>query len=367
MHGNVVSEYCSRKWRKALRPQPWILCGNGGIPVPRPRENREAAEALSIGPHGLLSTQSTGRPTPEPPCEMRTCFLRDGDRSTLSNSFRRLNLKTLVFLRPEGDHYRTRLTHTLEVARLARTIARALELNEDLTEAISLGHDLGHTPFGHAGERALNAIYTGVGFRHYEQSLRVVDRIERDGRGLNLCNETRMGILHHTHGAPDDTPEAVAVRLCDRIAYVNHDLDDSIRAGILTDADVPELIRKNCGERNSERINSILTDLIENSAGGVLKMSDRMQKTIDFFHAFMYSDVYTNPRAKSEESKVEGILSRLYDYYTAHPAALPEDFRGIIEHEGTERAATDYISGMTDGYAMEKYGELFIPFAWTGK
>ena len=176
-----------------------------------------------------------------------------------------------------------------------------------------------------------------------------------------------MGILHHTHGAPDDTPEAVAVRLCDRIAYVNHDLDDSIRAGILTDADVPELIRKNCGERNSERINSMLTDLIENSADGVLKMSDKMQKTFDFFHAFMYSDVYTNPCAKSEESKVEGILSRLYDYYTAHPDALPEDFRGIIEREGTERAATDYISGMTDGYAMEKYGELFIPFAWTVK
>ena len=160
MHGNVVSEYCSRKWRKALRPQPWILCGNGGIPVPCPREKREAAEALLIGPHGLLSTQSTGRPTPEPPCEMRTCFQRDVDRITHSKSFRRLKHKTQVFLRPEGDHYRTRLTHTLEVARLARTIARALELNEDLTEAISLGHDLGHTPFGHAGERALNAIYT---------------------------------------------------------------------------------------------------------------------------------------------------------------------------------------------------------------
>ena len=166
--------------------------------MPCPREKREAAEALFIGPHGLLSTQSTGRPTPEPPCEMRTCFQRDVDRITHSKSFRRLKHKTQVFLRPEGDHYRTRLTHTLEVARLARTIARALELNEDLTEAISLGHDLGHTPFGHAGERALNAIYTGVGFRHYEQSLRVVDRIERDGRGLNLCNETRIGILNHT-------------------------------------------------------------------------------------------------------------------------------------------------------------------------
>ena len=306
-----------------------------------PREERERAEHYIIGPYGLLSENSRGRLTPEDECCIRTCFQRDIDRITHSKSFRRLKHKTQVFLQPEGDHYRTRLTHTLEVSRLARTVARALALNEDLAEAIALGHDLGHTPFGHAGERALAKIYPG-GFKHYEQSLRVVDILERDGRGLT-------------------------VRLCDRIAYVNHDLDDSIRAGILTDADVPELIRKNCGERNSERINSILTDLIENSAGGVLKMSDRMQKTFDFFHAFMYSDVYTNPRAKSEESKVEGILSRLYDYYTAHPDALPEDFRGIIEHEGTERAATDYISGMTDGYAMEKYGELFIPFAWTVK
>ena len=248
MHGNVVSEYCSRKWRKALRPQPWILCGNGGIPVPCPREKREAAEALLIGPHGLLSTQSTGRPTPEPPCEMRTCFQRDVDRITHSKSFRRLKHKTQVFLRPEGDHYRTRLTHTLEVARLARTIARALELNEDLTEAISLGHDLGHTPFGHAGERALNAIYTGVGFRHYEQSLRVVDRIERDGRGLNLCNETRIGILNHTTGQPRGTLEADVVRLADRVAYINHDLDDAMRGGIVQPEDVPAIVRERVGE-----------------------------------------------------------------------------------------------------------------------
>ena len=327
------------------------------------RESTEQWEDQFLSPYAAHSRDSRGREVEETPCDIRPVYQRDRDRILHCKAFRRLKHKTQVFLTPQGDHYRTRLTHTLEVAQTARTIARALRLNEDLTEAIALGHDLGHTPFGHAGERALAKIYPG-GFKHYEQSLRVVDILERDGRGLNLCYETRMGILHHTHGAPDDTPEAVAVRLCDRIAYVNH---DSIRAGILTDADVPELIRKNCGERNSERINSILTDLIENSAGGVLKMSDRMQKTFDFFHAFMYSDVYTNPRAKSEESKVEGILSRLYDYYTAHPDALPEDFRGIIEHEGTERAATDYISGMTDGYAMEKYGELFIPFAWTVK
>lgn len=334
--------------------------------MPFPRLEREQAEHFFIGPYGILSENSRGRAMEEEECMIRTCFQRDIDRVTHSKSFRRLKHKTQVFLRPEGDHYRTRLTHTLEVSRLARTVARALQLNEDLAEAISLGHDLGHTPFGHAGERALNSIYPG-GFKHYEQSLRVVDILERDGRGLNLCYETRMGILHHTHGAPDDTREAVAVRLCDRIAYINHDLDDSIRAGILTEEDVPMEIRRGCGERNSERINSILTDLIVNSGGGELKMSPEMQELFETFHAFMYSDVYTNPRAKSEEGKVEGILGRLYEYYTANPNTLPEDMRTVVEQEGRERAACDYISGMTDGYAMEKYGELFIPFAWTVK
>ena len=245
-------------------------------------------------------------------------------------------------------------------------MARALRLNEDLAEAIGLGHDLGHTPFGHAGERALNKIYEG-GFKHYEQSLRVVDLLERDGRGLNLCYETRMGILNHTHGAPDDTREATTVRLCDRIAYINHDLDDAIRAGLLTSEQVPERIRLTCGERNSERINTFLQDLIANSREGELKMSPEIRDTFLFFHSFMYSDVYTNPVAKSEESKVEGILSRLYEYYIAHPEALPADYLPIVEREGRGRAACDYISGMTDGYAMEKYGELFIPFAWSVK
>ena len=332
-----------------------------------PRLEREQAEHTFIGPYGISSETSRGRAQAEEECRIRTCFQRDIDRITHSKSFRRLKHKTQVFLQPEGDHYRTRLTHTLEVSRLSRTVARALRLNEDLAEAIALGHDLGHTPFGHAGERALNRIYPG-GFKHYEQSLRVVDILEREGRGLNLCYETRMGILHHTHGAPDDTLEATAVRLCDRIAYINHDLDDSIRAGILTEEDVPEKIRLGCGTKNSERINSILSDLIVNSSGGdALKMSPEMQELFDFFHRFMYSDVYTNPRAKSEESKVDGILCRLYDYYVTAPEKLPKDFSAVIEREGRERAACDYISGMTDGYAMEKYGELFIPFAWTVK
>ena len=330
------------------------------------RERIEEGERQFLGPNATLSEHSLGREREETPDDLRTCFQRDIDRITHSKSFRRLKHKTQVFLQPEGDHYRTRLTHTLEVSRLARTVARALNLNEDLAEAAALGHDLGHTPFGHAGERALNRIYPG-GFKHYEQSLRVVDILERDGRGLNLCYETRMGILHHTHGQPDDTPEATAVRLCDRIAYINHDLDDSIRAGIIQADKVPEIIRLGCGERNSERINSLLTDLIRNSGEGQLRMSPEMQATFDFFHSYMYSDVYTNPLAKGEESKVDGILARLYEYYVKHPEKLPEDFAGVIEGEGVERAACDYISGMTDGYAMEKYGELFIPFAWTVK
>lgn len=331
-----------------------------------PREERERLEHYIVGAYGVLADSSRGRLKDEEECSIRTCFQRDIDRITHSKSFRRLKHKTQVFLQPEGDHYRTRLTHTLEVSRLARTVARALSLNEDLTEAIALGHDLGHTPFGHAGERALNEIYPG-GFKHYEQSLRVVDVLERDGRGLNLCYETRMGILNHTVGAPDDTLEATAVRLCDRIAYVNHDLDDSIRAGILTEEDVPARVRENCGDKNSRRINAFISDLIANSGGGKLKMSDEMQETFNIFHAFMFSDVYTNPVAKSEENKVKGILGGLYTYYTSHPDALPDDFRGVIEHDGIERAACDYISGMTDGYAMEKYGEIFIPFAWTVK
>lgn len=334
--------------------------------MPNPRQRRELAERLLISKYGVLSENSKGRPTDEAEDEVRTCFQRDIDRITHSKSFRRLKHKTQVFLQPEGDHYRTRLTHTLEVSRIARTIVRALELNEDLAEAIALGHDLGHTPFGHAGERALANIYSG-GFKHYEQSLRVVDRLERDGRGLNLCYETRMGILNHTHGAPDDTLEATCVRLADRVAYINHDLDDAIRAGILKPEQVPMIVRTRCGDRNSVRINSIITDIIANSTDGEIKMSESMQEAVDTFHSFMYSDVYTNPIAKSEESKVEGILGGIFEYYTKHPWHLPNDLQDIVAREGIDRAVCDYVSGMTDGYAMEKYGEIFIPAAWTVK
>lgn len=331
-----------------------------------PREKRQLLERNMIGPYGVLSENTKGRLVPEEPCPIRTDFQRDVDRITHSKSFRRLKHKTQVFLRPEGDHYRTRLTHTLEVTRLARTLARALDLNEDLAEAIGLGHDLGHTPFGHAGERALRELHPG-GFHHYEQSLRVVDRIEKDGRGLNLCYETRMGILNHTYGAEDDTREATVVRLADRIAYINHDLDDAIRAGILTIADVPEQIRARVGDRNSQRINSFITDLTENSRNGDIRMSDEMAKVFDQFHNFMYDAVYYNPVAKGEESKVKGILGGIYEYYVNHPDKLPDDYKSIAETDGLERAVCDYVAGMTDGYAMEVYGDLFIPMSWTVK
>ena len=329
-----------------------------------PRERRERAEELLVCSRGVRARESAGRPRPEPECEVRTCFQRDIDRIIHCKSFRRLKHKTQVFLQPEGDHYRTRLTHTLEVARVARTISRALMLNEDLTEAIALGHDLGHTPFGHAGERALNDIFPG-GFRHYEQSLRVVDRLEKDGRGLNLCRETRTGILNHTTGTPRGSLEADVVRLSDRIAYINHDLDDAERAGILAPGDEPAIIRERLGERNSERINSIVNDVIETSAElDVILMSPDITDAVQVFTDFMYSEVYKNPVAKGEESKVGNILLSIWEYYVNHPERLPEDYRAIADEEGIDRAATDYVSGMTDKYVMDVYSELFIPKSW---
>ena len=332
--------------------------------MPCPREKREAAEALLIGPHGLLSTQSTGRPTPEPPCEMRTCFQRDVDRITHSKSFRRLKHKTQVFLRPEGDHYRTRLTHTLEVARLARTIARALELNEDLTEAISLGHDLGHTPFGHAGEKALSSMLDKP-FRHNEQSLRVVDKLERDGAGLNLTYEVRMGILGHTGDFIPETLEGQIVRTSDRIAYINHDIDDAMRAGILTEADIPAQIAEILGHSHSQRINTLVENMIENTMlTGTLGMQPDVAQAMDQLRTFMFARVYTNPVAKGEESKAKDMLCRLFEYYMKNPERLPPDFLPQLDFDGMERIVCDYIAGMTDRYAVYKYSELFIPATW---
>lgn len=330
--------------------------------MPCTREIREEQERRIIGPWGTLSAASCGRAVLESEDEIRTCFQRDVDRVTHSKAFRRLRHKTQVFLHPEGDHYRTRLTHTLEVARVARTIARALRLNEDLTEAIALGHDLGHTPFGHAGERALRDL-TGS-FNHYEQSLRVVDKLEKEGRGLNLCLETRMGILNHTTGLPRDTLEADVVRLSDHIAYLNHDLDDAQRAGLLVGEDIPPIIRERIGTRNSQRINAMVTDVIDHSGEGVIRFSPAMKEAYQVFYDFMYASVYHNPTAKGEESKVKGLIGPILDYYMAHTDKLPPEFLSIAEEEGAMTAATDYISGMTDSFAVATFEDLFIPRSW---
>ncbi len=333
--------------------------------MPCIRELREQLEHTIIGPYGLLSENSRGRSVLEAEDEIRTCFQRDVDRITHSRAFRRLRHKTQVFLQPEGDHYRTRLTHTLEVARVARTIARALALNEDLAEAIALGHDLGHTPFGHAGERALREV-TGS-FNHYEQSLRVVDKLEKGGRGMNLCQETRIGILNHTTGLPRDTVEADVVRLSDHIAYLNHDLDDAERGGIVTPADVPAVVRERIGTRNSQRLNAMVSDVVESSGGGEIGFSGPMREAYDVFYAFMFEAVYHNPTAKSEESKVKDLLAPLHTYYAAHIERLPAEYRRIADEDGAATAATDYVSGMTDGFAVARFEELFIPKSWPVK
>lgn len=332
----------------------------------KPRERYELAEDRWLRPEATRAAQSRGRDRAEEPCAYRTAFQRDRDRILHCKSFRRLKHKTQVFLSPEGDHYRTRLTHTLEVSQIARTIARALQLNEDLTEAISLGHDLGHTPFGHAGERALDARMEG-GFRHYEQSVRVVERLERDGRGLNLTFEVRDGIRCHTKGQEAVTPEGRVVRLADRLAYIHHDMDDALRAGILREEDVPAKLRERLGETHAERINTLITAVVEHSSGEQIGMDPETQAAFDGLHTFMFDAVYLNPVAKREEGKVDGFVDRLFAYFSAHPDRLPPEYADVREREGVKRAVCDYIAGMTDNYALEVYRGLFIPSGWTLK
>lgn len=333
------------------------------------REKRETLEKIMISPRGVLAMHSKGRAAPETESDVRTCFQRDVDRIIHSKSFRRLMHKTQVFLQPEGDHYRTRLTHTFEVSRIARTIARALELNEDLTEAIALGHDLGHTPFGHAGERALNDILSDEGgFSHADQSLRVVDRVEKDGLGLNLTYEVRNGIVMHPSGRMPETLEGQIVRIADRAAYINHDVDDALRAGILQETDIPEEFTCALGDNYSARIDTMIKDIIETSlTAETICMSPSISFVFDSFHSFMFENVYTNLRAKSEEKKVYGILSNIFEFYIKNPDKLPPDYRSIALADGLRRAAADYVSGMTDKFAMSQYSELFIPEAWMVK
>ncbi len=331
------------------------------------REDLEWAEHEALSPRAQFSDESRGRLRKEEDLDfdVRTCYQRDSDRILHSKSFRRLMHKTQVFLQPEGDHYRTRMTHTLEVSRIARTVARALRLNEDLTEAIAFGHDLGHTPFGHAGEVALSEVM-GKPFRHNEQSLRVVDELEKDGQGLNLTYEVRMGILGHTTGSPmPETLEGQIVRYADQIAYINHDIDDAMRAGILCNGDIPTEISDVLGENHRDRINSLVTNLILHSRSTEgLSMEPKMYATMQSLRDFMFERVYKNPIAKGEESKARKILQQLYEYYIKHPEMLPPDFQPQLSFDGMERTVCDYIAGMSDKYAMYKYEELFIPAVW---
>ena len=324
-------------------------------------------EKTTLSPHAFLTANTRGRDHPYVKCVNRTEFQRDRDRIIHSQAFRRLMNKTQVFLAPVGDHYRTRLTHTLEVTQIARIIARALRLNEDLTEAAALGHDLGHTPFGHAGEDALRRCFS-PDFSHAEQSIRVVERLEADGEGLNLTYEVRDGIRNHTGGDRASTLEGYLVKFADRIAYINHDIDDAIRAGILKPEDIPQRLRQVLGDRHGVRINTMVTSLIEGSMDrDELCMTPEVGEAMGELRTFLFENVYYNPIAKREESKAKALVERMFDYFVRHPDKMPEYYRRARESETVERCVADYISGMTDRYAIELYRELFVPEVWRDK
>lgn len=330
--------------------------------VVTPREMYEKFERDWLCKEACLSSETKGREKASEPDPLRTEFQRDRDKVIHCYSFRRLKLKTQVFLSPTGDHYRTRLTHTLEVGQIARTIARAMRLNEDLTEAIAMAHDLGHTPFGHAGERALNAICPH-GFKHYEQGVRVVQYIENGGKGLNLTYEVRDGILKHTNMVAE-TKEGNVVRYADVIAYLNHDIDDAIRAGILTEEQIPKQITDVLGHTKSERITTLVTDLVNNGVENI-HLSPEIDEQYKKLKEFMFDSVYRNPTCKSEESKTESMLGALYDHYIKDISRLPELYRNISERFGKEKAVCDYIAGMSDKYAADLFAEIYIPAAWS--
>ncbi len=327
-----------------------------------PREQYEKLEHSLLCEYACFSSETRGRRFQNEKCPMRTEFQRDRDRILHSNSFRRLKHKTQVYLIPTGDHYRTRLTHTLEVAQIARTISRALRLNEDLAEAIALGHDLGHTPFGHAGEAKLNEL-SSDGFKHYAQSVRVVDYIENNGKGLNLTFEVRNGIVCHTNML-SKTREGYIVRLADRIAYINHDIDDSIRAGIIRQSDLPHFPVEILGKTKSERITTVVSSIVDNGAGEI-KMSSEIQSAQEELHTWMYDNVYKNPIAKAEESRAKLLIERLYEYFYNNQDKLPDLYKSIMERYSKQRAVCDYIAGMTDGFAINLFQSLFIPKGWS--
>ena len=332
------------------------------------REEQEKREHLILSPYASFSDQSRGRDREEEQCPMRTIYQRDRDRIIHCKAFRRLKHKTQVFLAPEGDHYRTRLTHTLEVAQIARSIARALNLNEDLTEAIALGHDLGHTPFGHAGERTLNSLCP-MGFAHYKQSIRVVELREKDGKGLNLTWEVRDGIVNHRTSGNPSTLEGKAVRLSDKIAYINHDIDDGIRAGILKESDIPSEYTYVLGNSTKERLNTMISDIVVNSLGkNDIVMSEPVHKAMTDLRKFMFESLYLNPTAKSEEAKADKLITELYRYYVASTDKLPDTYKRFITEfdERPEQVVCDYIAGMSDQYSISKFQEIFVPKAWKG-
>ncbi len=324
------------------------------------REHLEADEARRLSPFALQSANSRGREHPVTPCTLRTDFQRDRDRIIHSKSFRRLQFKTQVFLSPEGDHYRTRLTHTLEVAQVARTIARALRLNEDLTEAIALAHDLGHTPFGHIGERTLNRLTTD-GFRHNEQSLRMVEVLEGT-QGLNLTWEVRDGIRNHSGKTRASTLEGLVVAKADRIAYINHDIDDALRAGIIQPFELPANCLRVLGHAHGERISTMIGDLVQHSADrNDIQFGEAVDEATNTLRNFLFEHVYQDAWRSAEEEKCDHVLEHLYEHFTAHPAEMPLEFVTLIYRDGTERAVTDYIASMTDRFALRLYNRLFVP------
>lgn len=329
------------------------------------REQMEERELEYLSPYATLSKNSKGRKIKEEECDIRPVFQRDRDRIVHCKAFRRLKQKTQVFLLPKGDHYRTRLTHTLEVSQNARTIAKALRLNEELVEAIALGHDLGHTPFGHAGERALNELRPG-GFKHNEQSVRVVESIEKEGRGLNLTWEVIDGIRNHKTSGRPSTLEGQIVRLSDKIAYINHDIDDAIRAQVLQEGDIPVKYREVLGFSTQERLNTLIHDIIEQSwEKNEICMSPDVAQAMQGLRQFMFQNVYTNPVAKGEETKAKELLERLFVYYLKHIDLLPGYYLQMLEDgEENDRVVCDYIAGMTDQYALAKYSEYFMPKSW---
>ncbi|HTG46575.1 MAG TPA: deoxyguanosinetriphosphate triphosphohydrolase [Actinomycetota bacterium] len=328
-----------------------------------PRERTEQIERETLSPHAVLAAESRGRDHPEPPDVVRTCFQRDRDRILHSKAFRRLKHKTQVFMAPEGDHYRVRLTHTLDVSQIARTVARALRLNEDLTEAIALGHDLGHTPFGHLGEQALTP-FLGSPFRHSQQSLRVVEHLEKDGAGLNLTWEVRDGILHHPWSMPQpSTTEAQVVRFADRIAYVNHDIDDAVRAGVLAPDELPPAAIEVLGATHSARVNTLVLDLVEQSEGKPdVRLSEQVAQALDALRDFMFAEVYLREGAREEHEKAVKLLRDLFAFFLEHPEQLPPEYHRAPGDLPTRVA--DHIAGMTDRYALRTYERLFLPRGW---